>query len=211
MKNLIADLSIRKAALIVGIGFIIMFLLGLFADAFVLQSLIVPGDTLGTTNNIKSDKLLFGLAIASYIIILVLDVIIALALYVIFKLVNKNLSIFAAVLRLVYTVIMGISLFALVLVLPNEYGYGKLIAYVFFISHVFILGYLVYKSNFIPRSLGIFLMIASFCYIILLYGDIILSKELFEVLVMIAMIPATFAELSLGIWLLLKKSTMSEI
>ncbi len=204
MKNLIANLSIRKAAIIVGIGFIIMWILALFADGFVLQSLVVPGDAAATTDNIKGDMLLFGLGIAGYMIILALDVVIALALYVILKPVNKSLSSFTAILRLLYTAIMGISLFALVLLFINEYSYGQLIAYIFFIPHIFVLGYLVFKSGYIPRSLGVFLIIASFSYIIVLYGDFILPKELFDALVMIAMVPATFAELSLGIWLLFK-------
>jgi hypothetical protein len=211
MKNLFADLSIRKASIFVGIGFIIMFLLALFADGFVLQSLVVLGDATTTADNIKANELLFGLGIASYIIILALDVVIALALYVILKSVNKNLSKLAAVLRLLYTGIMGISLFALVLLFSNEYFYGKLIAYVFFILHVFVLGYLVFKSSYIPKSLGAFLIIASFCYIILLYGEYIFSKELFDVLVLIVMIPATFAELSLGIWLLFRGGKTSEM
>jgi len=211
MKNLIAGLSIRKASIIVGIGFIIMFLLALFADGFVLQSLVVPGDASTTADNIKGDWLLFGLGILGYIIILALDVIIALALYVILKSVNKNLSKLAAVLRLLYTAIMGISLFALVLLFSNEYGYGKLIAYVFFILHVFFLGYLVFKSSYIPKALGAFLIIASFCYIILLYGEYIFSKELFEALFMIAIIPGTFAELSLGIWLLFRGGKTSKM
>jgi hypothetical protein len=210
MKNLIADLSIRKAAIIVGIGFIIMFLLAIFADGFVLQNLVVPDDAAATTDNIKADELLFGLGIVGYIIILALDVIIALALYVIFKPVNKNLSSFAAILRLLYTAILGISLFALVLLFSNEYIYGKLIAYIFFILHIFILGYLAYKSDHIHKILGVFIMIASICYIILIYGDYIFPKELFDVLFMIAIIPATFAELSLGIWLLIKRGKIPE-
>ena len=188
-----------------------MFLLALFADGFVLQNLVVPGDATTTTDNIKADELLFGLGIAGYIIILVLDVIIALTLYVILKPVNKSLSSFAAILRLLYTAIMGISLFALVLLFSNEYNSGKLIAYVFFISHVFLLGYLVFKSKYIPKALGIFLIIASFCYIMLLYGEYIFSKELFDIFVMLAMLPATFAELALGIWLLLKSGKLPEM
>jgi hypothetical protein len=105
---------------------------------------------------------------------------------------------------------MGISLFALVLLFPNEYGFGKLIAYIFFILHIFVLGYLVFKAEYIHKILGIFLMIASICYIILIYGDYILTKELLEVLFMIAIIPATFAELSLGIWLLIKRGKLPE-
>ena len=211
MKNLIVDLSIRKASIIVGIGFIIMFLLALFADVFVLENLVVPGDAVTTADNIQADELLFSLGIVGYIIILALDVIIALALYAILKSVNKNLSKLAAVLRLIYTGIMGISLFALVLLFSNEYSYGKLIAYVFFISHVFVLGYLVFKCSYITKALGAFLIIASFCYIILLYGEYIFSKELFEALFMIAIIPATFAELSLGIWLLIRGGKTSKM
>jgi hypothetical protein len=188
-----------------------MFLLALFADGFVLQNLVVPGDAATTADNIKTDELLFGLGIASYIIILVIDVVIALALYVILKSVNKNLSELAAVLRLIYTGIMGISLFALVLLFSNEYVNGKLIAYVFFILHIFVLGYLVFKSSYIPKALGAFLIIASFCYIILLYGEYIFSKELFEALFMIAILPATFAELSLGIWLLFRGGKPSKM
>jgi len=203
MTNCITDMSLRTAARVTGLGFILMFALALFADGFVLQSLVVPGDAATTVNNIKANELLFSLGIAGYIIILALDTVISLTLYVILKPVNKSLSSLTAVLRLLYTAIMGISLFALVLLFINEYSYGKLIAYIFFISHVFLLGYLVFKSGYIPRSLGVFLIIASFCYIILLYGDYILPKNL-EVLSMIAMVPATFAEISLGIWLLLK-------
>ena len=204
MINRITDMSPLKAARVTGFAFIIMFALALFADGFVLQRLVVPGDAAATANNIKANELLFGLGIASYLIILALDAVIALALYVILKPVNKSLSSLAAVLRLLYTAIMGISLFALVLLFPNEYGYGKLVAYVFFISHIFVLGYLVFKSGYIPRSLGVLLIIASFCYIILLYGDFILPKDWYEALSLIAMLPATFAEISLGIYLLLK-------
>ncbi len=211
MKNLIADLSQRKASIIVGVAFLIMFPLAIFFNFYVIESLIVSGDAAATANNIKADELQFGLGIASYLIVLALDVVVALALYVILKPVNKNHALLATVLRLVYTAIMGISLFALVLLFINEYSNGQLIAYIFFISHLFILGLLVFKSGYIPRSLGIFLIIASFCYIITLYGDFILHKELYEILFMIAIVPATFAELSLGIWLLFKGGKISKM
>jgi len=98
-----------------------------------------------------------------------------------------------------------------VLLYPNEYSYGKLIAYVFFIPHIFVLGYLVFKSGYIPRSLGVFLIIASFCYIITLYGNYLLPTVVYEALYPIAMLPATFAEISLGIWLLLKSAKIPEM
>jgi len=211
MTNPFGNMSQRKAAIIVGVSFIIMFPLALFADLFILSNLVVPGDAATTISNIQADWLLFGLSFAIYLIILALDVVIALGLYTILKPANKSLSSLVAILRLLYTVIMGVSLLALALLLPNEYGIGKLIAYVFFISHIFILGYSVFKSSYIPRSLGVFLIIASFCYVVLLYGDFIFPQELYEALLMIAMLPATFAEISLGTWLLFKGGKIPEV
>jgi hypothetical protein len=211
MKNVIADLSKRKAATIVGIGFILMFILAIFAEGIVFADIIDPDDAEATKDNIKDDEILFGLGVTSYIIILVLDVLIALALYVILKPINNKVSYLAACFRLVYTAIMGISLFALALLFSEEYIYGQLIAYIFFIAHIFVLGYLVFKSNYIPRWLGVFLIIASFCYIILTYGEYVLTDELIDILVLIAMIPATFAELSLGIWLLFNRNKIPDV
>ena len=74
MNKFIDNLSMNKAAMIVGIGFIIMFLLALFADGFVLQSLVVPGDSVTTIDNIKADEFLFWMGIVGYIFILALDV-----------------------------------------------------------------------------------------------------------------------------------------
>jgi len=211
MKSPIADVSIRKAAILVGISILIMAPLAMFADGVALQSLIVSGDAATTANNIKADEVLFGLSIVSYIIILVLDVIIALALYVILKPVNKTLASLAASLRLIYAAIMGISLFALVLLYSNEYTYGKLIAYIFFITHLFVLGYVVYTSGYIPRPLGILLMIASFSYIILLYGKYFLPTEWLQILTIIVILPSILAELLLGIWLLVKRNKLNSI
>jgi hypothetical protein len=211
MTAFIDEMSYPKAAIIVGIGFIIMFFLALVADLGLLSGLVVPGDSGETISNIKDNGMVFGTAIGCYIIILALDAAVALGLYVILKPVNKRVSSLAAALRLLYTAVMGISLFALVLLLPEVYGYGKLVAYLFFIPHVFVLGYLVFKSGYIPKSLGALLMVASFCFVILLYGEIILPKDLFNALVIIAMLPATFAEISLGIWLLVKGRKLAEM
>jgi len=208
MYNPIANLSMRKASMTVGIGLIIMMPLALFADSTLL-GFFVSGDAAATTANIQANQLLFGLSVAGYVLILVIDVLIALALYVILKPVNQRLSALTAALRLTYVAIMVVGLFALVMLYSDGYVYGKLLAYVFFISHLFVLGYLVYKSTYIPRSLGVFLMIASLSYIILLYGQYIFSPETMGVLTLIAMVPALFAELSLGLWLLFKGGKVS--
>jgi hypothetical protein len=205
------DLSINKAALIIGFGLITMFFIAMIVEFAVFSELIVPGDATETVNNIKANGMLFGGAIAGYIIILMLDVLTALALYIILKPTNKDIALLASGLRVIYVAIMGFSLIALVFLFPSVYSYGKLVAYIFFISHIFTLGYLIIKSGYIPRSLGIFLIIASFSYIILLYGEFILPQEWYESLLMIAMLPATFAEPTLAIWVLVKRRKLLDM
>ncbi len=205
MLNRITDMSLRKAAILAGIGFLIMLPLGLFGMPL-YSNLIVSGDASATVNNILANLLLFRMGIASYLIILILDVVVALGLYVVLKPVNKNLASLQMWCRLIYTAIAGISLLALVLLFINAYNYGQLIAYLFFIPHIFILGYLVFKSGYLPRSLGVLLIIASFSYLLLLYGDFLLPQSWPEAVILIAMLLATVGEISLGIWLLLKAS-----
>ncbi|MFX0184865.1 MAG: DUF4386 domain-containing protein [Candidatus Hodarchaeota archaeon] len=210
ITNRIANMSHRKASRIVGFGLLPMFFLSIIAVLFILQNLLVPGDTTTTVNNIKANQLQFYTGIVIYFIILTLDVIIAVALLVILKPVNKNLALLVTLLRLSYTAIMVISIFSLGLLYIDAYSNGVLIAYMFFIPHIFVLGYAVFKSGYIPKSLGGFLLIASFCYIILNFGQFFIPNELHDLLYMIAMVPATFAEISLGVWLLLRANLVEE-
>ncbi len=209
MTYRIADISPRKAALVVGVGLIAMFFLAIIVDDFVLSNFIGPGDTETLASDIEASEMRFGIAVAGYLIILMLDVAIALALYVILKPANKKLASLTAVLRLLYAAILVISVLALVFQFIDVYRYGntKLIGYIFFTAHIFVLGYSVFKSSYIPRSLGVLLIIASFCYIILLYGNFLVPEALLPIFV----VPAAIAELLLGIWLLLKRAKLPEM
>ena len=203
MKNCIVNMSSHKAAIIVGVAIIAMFFLAIVVDNFVLANFIGPGDTASLASDIEANQMRFGFAVAGYLIILMLDVAIALALYVILKPVSKKLASLTSVLRLVYAAILVIGVLALVFRLLNVYSYGtlKLIGYVFFTGHIFFLGCAALKSGYIPKSLGILLIIAFFCYIILLYGKSLVPEALLPIFV----VPAAIAELALGIWLLWKR------
>jgi hypothetical protein len=155
-------------------------------------------------NNIKANQLQFYTGIFIYFIILTLDVIVAVALFVVLKPVNKNLASLVTVLRLSYTSIMVFSILFLMFQDIEVYSIGVLLAYLLFSPHIFVLGYAVFKSGYIPKSLGGFLVIASFCYLILNFGQFFIPNELYDPLYLFSMVPATFAEISLGIWLLLK-------
>jgi hypothetical protein len=70
-------ISPKNTARIAGIGYLIIFITGIFSNFFVLESFIVPGEAATTANNIMSNALLFRVGILSFIIMVVFDVFLA--------------------------------------------------------------------------------------------------------------------------------------
>ena len=101
----IGTISLRTAALIAGTGLLVMFFAAIFANFFVIEGLIVPGDAETTLSNIMANQLLFRFGIVSFLIVLICDVVVAWALYVFFRPASTSLSVLAAWLRLVYTAV----------------------------------------------------------------------------------------------------------
>jgi hypothetical protein len=190
MFNLTTEISQRTAAIVAGSALLIMTILSIFAEFFVFSSLVIPDDPTTTTNNIMADQWLFRLGICSFMIVAILDVFVAWALYVFLKPVNRDLSLLTAWFRLVYATVFGIALANLlsVLLLFNDAGYLTVFGaeqwqaqvmirlntfryvwaggFTFFGLHLFFLGYLVFASGYVPKILGILLVVASFGYLI---------------------------------------------
>ena len=209
MVNRFADISPRKAAIIVGVSIIAMFILAIVVDNFILSNFIGPGDTASLASDMAAHQTRFGFAVAGYLIILMLDLAIALALYVILMPVSKILASLTAVLRLLYAIILIIAVLTLVFEFINVYSYGtvKRIGYIFFTMHIFFLGYTALKSSYIPKGLGALLIIAFFAYAVLLYGKSLVPEGVLPIFV----VPAAIAELLLGIWLLVKRKKLPEM
>lgn len=110
-------------------------------------------------------------------------------------------------LRLLYAGAVGIGVLALAFQFIDVYSYAsiKILGYLFFALHVFILGYSVLRSGYIPKSLGILLILASFTYVVF-FVDVQLPEAL---MVMIMLIMA-IAELALSIWLIVKRDSLAE-
>lgn len=230
MTNRIADLSLNKTARVAGFGLLIMAFLGIFANFFVFTDLIIPGDAAATANNIIASEGLFRVGIISFIIVLLCDVVVAWALYVVLKPVNKSLSLLAAWFRLVYSAIHGIALLNLIIALQllsghdylnvfetdqlhglallflSGHKYGFLIGLVFFGFHLLVLGYLVFKSGYFPRILGILLVAASLGYLIDSFANFLLPNytNYETIFLLIAAVPSVIGEVSLCLWLLVK-------
>jgi uncharacterized paraquat-inducible protein A len=84
------EISLRKSAIIAGIGLILMAVLAPVANFSILQNLIVTDDVAATVSNIYEAQGTFRIAIAIFIIVALLDVIVAWGLYVLLKPVNKS-------------------------------------------------------------------------------------------------------------------------
>jgi hypothetical protein len=223
MTNRFADITQRNAAITAGLGLLLMTIFAIFANFFVLESFIVPGSAAETANNIMANEGLFRMGICSLIIVAILDLVVAWALYVFLKPVNKSLSLLTAWFRLVYAGILGIALVNLFSVLqllsgsdyltvfePNQlyaqemlflnaFNQGWDIGIVFFGLHLALLGYLVLKSGCIPRILGALLVIAGLGYLIDSFVIFLLPNS------KVAIAMFTFiGELLFMFWLLLK-------
>jgi len=174
-------------------------------DDFLLANFVVPGDTAALAADIDADSSRFNFAVVGYLLVLGLDSIIGLALYVVLKPANEKLALLTAALRLLYVCTLVIGLILLVVQTIDVYGYAsiKLVGYLFFGLHILVLGYTVFRSGYMPKSLGILLICASFTYIVF-FVDIHLP-ELLGVAVMLTM---ALAELSLSIWLILKRNSL---
>ena len=117
MTQRISDLTPGNAARIAGLGYLIIFISGIFANFFVLESLIVPESPAGTIENIMANQLLFRVGIFSFMIMVIFDILLAWLLYILLKPVNTKLSLFSGWLRLVNGTIFGIALYHLLNVL----------------------------------------------------------------------------------------------
>ena len=195
MINYVNKISQRKAGLVAGVGLLLMTILAIFANFFVLESLVVEGDASTTAINIIGSIELFRFGIVSLLIVSILDIIVAWALYILLIPVNKSLSLLAAVFRLIYAGIFAASitylfstlellssseylsvfetnqLHAQAMININAFGNGWNIGIVFFGLHLLLLGYLIYKSGFIHKIIGILVMVASLGYIIDAFGS----------------------------------------
>jgi hypothetical protein len=187
-------ISLRGAAILAGAALLAMGFLTPFAEFFVFPKLIVRGDIEQTVLNIRSNPALFLAGAFANLTTYVLDVIVAWALWVLLTPVNRSLSLLTAWFRLIYT---AIALFGPLKLLTayrlldtsdsvaavgsaksydqielllesSRYEWG--IGLVLFGIHLILLGYLVYRSNFIPRTLGVLLVVAGMGYIVLNLG-----------------------------------------
>ena len=234
MKNDNSSITQQQAAAVAGVGYLLIIVLATFAEFFVRTALIVPGNATATVNNLIANEQLFRIGIVSFLVVIVVDVVVSIALYIVFKPVNKNIAILSSSFRLIFIAIKGAALISMLIALEllsgadylagsdqeqlnaqvmlflNAHNNGFLISLVFFGIHCLMLGYLVYRSGFFPKVLGIFLALAALGYVIDSFANFLLPNyaDYQTLFLMVVAIPAFIAEISLCVLLLYKGSNI---
>jgi hypothetical protein len=182
------QISLRTTALIAGFVSLAMVLFAPFAELYAYRALVIPGNAPATVSNLIVHQTLFAMMIISYAITFIGDIIVAWALYVLLKPVNLYLSALAAIFRLVFSIIAMVALLNLanafrlanspeylkifslhelqaqIMFSLNTFRYGFHFALIFFGIYLGLLGYLVWQSKYIPRIMGLLLIISGLGY-----------------------------------------------
>lgn len=189
--------SIRNAGLTAGIGLLLMSALATFGYFIAVKGLVTPGDAERTASDIRGSDGLFRLGIGSLYLVIVLDVVVAWALYRVFRPVNTAISLLAGSLRMIFAGVFMVAISQLATVIrllgddrylavysPEQLHAQVLLAInafndvwhaglLLFGFHLLIIGYLAFRSGFVPRVLGVLLAIDGLSYVVDTFGNVL--------------------------------------
>ncbi len=215
----------RNPGRLAGLLYLLVSIPGVFALMVVPGRLIVHGDPAATINNIAASEMLFRCGIAAELICQALFILVAIALYDLFKGVNQRQAMLMVILITVsipiafvnelnaiatLLLVHGVgflSIFdkpqrdALAMLFVNLHGRGFDVAGIFWGLWLFPLGLLVYRSGFVPRILGVLLIANCFSYLLNSLASFVLPQ--YEVIVSRWMEPFGFGELLFMFWILI--------
>ena len=219
--------SPQMVARIGGVLYLIVIGAGILVEASVRDKLIVSGEAAATASNIMAHQLLWRVSIAGELVGQACSVALARVFYVLLRPVSRNLALLALLFNLVSIAIEvanSLNLFAALFLLgsadylkafePNQLhalsylslksqGYGFGISLVFFGCECLVLGYLIFRSGYLPRFLGVLMQIAGVCYLINSFA-LFLSPAFENSIFPAILIPSLIGESSLCLWLIVK-------
>jgi hypothetical protein len=221
MPNGIAETSPSAKARMAGVFYLVTIVAGIFAQGFISERLVASGDAAMTATNILAHQPLFRLGFTVYLIEMASQIVMTALFYELLKPVSKSVSLLSAVFsyvgcgiktlsRLFYfapLLVLGgahyLSVFnadqlqALALLFLKVNDQAAAIALVFFGFSTVLKGWLVIKSTFLPRALGVLTLIAGFGWLAFLSPS--LGYRLFPYIVAVALL----GSLATILWLLI--------
>lgn len=216
-----------KIARIAGFLYLLIIGFGLIAQVFVRDNLVDYQDSSVTARNILSSEYWYRIGFVSELMMLVCDIGVTTILYILLCDFNKNLSLLSTFFRLTSIIVLStvalshyaalfflgsakyLSVFssdqlnAFALLSIKLHGSGYNISLLFFGIHLIILGYLIYKSNYFPKFIGVLLLIGGLCYNINSLTWF-LFPSFINMIYPAILIPCSIGELLFSLWLLVK-------
>jgi hypothetical protein len=220
-----AEFSPRAYARLAGFLYLIVIVCGGFAEIFVRQRLVVANDAVVTANNILAHERLFRWGFVADLTGGLCTIPLVMLLYELLKVVNRRVALLAVFFSLVGCAVQSAALlghFAPLILLKRGHdlgvdptllqaqtymalqlqSIGYAAALTFFGGTMISQGYLVFRSGFLPRIIGVFLTIEGVCYLANSFADFVapgIARTVFAVLMV-----SGLAEVLLCLWLLVK-------
>lgn len=218
--------SPQRYARAAGVLYLVIIVLGLSAELLVRSALVVPGDAAATARHVLASPGLFRAGFVADSVMFLADVALAVLLYVLLKPVSPVLALVSMCFRLAQSAVLASNLLhyhaaMLLLAAPGPAGafsaeqLGSLAAFfldlhahgydlglLLFGMHCLVLGYLVFRSGYLPRALGVLLAGAGFAYLVGSYTRFLFPDHVGTVAPVYLV--AIVAELSMCLWLLLR-------
>lgn len=233
-SNTTGDVALlQTAAKIAGFMFLFSLLVPALNFAFVLSPFVVADDPIGTARNIQANQALFRVGLTIELIMSVGLVVLAVALYRIFKPISAGLALLALLWKVAEVVLAAaivlISFVALQVangtveqtafspeqllapigILLNAHTVLYSVPMVFLGLDLMLFFYLFYRSNYIPRVMAGFGVLSYALIFIHALGIIVLPDvATMPIVQAVAYLPSCLAELVVGIWLLVKGLNM---
>jgi hypothetical protein len=227
--------SPQRYARIGGVVYLAIIVLGIFGEAIVRGTLVVSGDATATANAIAASESLWRLGIAGDLLMQVLDLPMILLLYVLLRPVCEALALLATFFNLIQTAVLvanKLNLLAPILLLENvggldafsfsaeqlhalsylaikAHGYGFGVGLIFFGFACLCRGYLIFKSGYLPRILGVLMALAGLSYLVNSLA-LLLAPALASALFPAVLVPAFVGELSFALWLTFRGVNMQQ-
>ena len=216
-------------ARIAGILYLVIILMGIGAEALVRNKLFVSGDANATANNIMHADFLWKIGITADLIMHICDLPVMIILYYLLKPVSKKLALLNLSFNLIQTAVLVLNKLNLLAALfflgdaeylksftpdqlhtlsylsikLHDFGFG--IGLIFFGFVCLLEGYLIFRSVYFPKTIGVLMTVAGICYLTNSFV-LILAPQFSSIALLM---PCLLAELSFSLWLIFKGVNLS--
>lgn len=210
-----------------GALYLAIIIFGGFAEGFVANKLVVPGNAAITAHNILASPQLWRLSVAGDLIVVICAVPLLWIEYLLLRPVSKEVVLLAVLFNLVSLAVEAISKLFLLLLMPiltnadylrafepqqlqilgslalksHEIAFN--IALIFFGFTCLLNGYLIFRSGYLPNFIGMLMQLAGLCYLMACFAALF-APRFADLIIPAVLIPPLIGESSFCLWLLVK-------